>query len=40
MMELELRLVEWATKKCRLYVIGLPSFTLIVDHQPLVTILD
>ena len=27
-------------KKCRLYLMGLPTFTLIVDHQPLVTILD
>ena len=27
-------------KKCRLYLMGLPTFTLIVHHQPLVTILD
>ena len=40
MVELELHAVEWATKKCRLYLLGLPSFTLVVDHQPLVTILD
>ena len=39
MVELEMRAVEWATKKCRLYLLGLLSFTLI-DHQPLVTILD
>ncbi|MFO0089677.1 MAG: RNase H-like domain-containing protein, partial [bacterium] len=38
--ELELRAVEWAVKKCRLYLIGIPIFTLVVDHQPLVTILD
>jgi len=40
MVELELRAAHWAMKKCRLYLHGLPSFTLIVDHQPLVTILD
>ena len=38
--ELELCGVVWAMKKCRLYLLGLPHFTLIVDHQPLVTILD
>ena len=38
--ELELCAVEWAMRKCRLYLIGLPSFTLVVDHQALVTILD
>ena len=27
-------------KKCRLHLLGLPTFNLIVDHQPLVTILD
>ena len=40
MVELELRAAQWAMKKCRLYLMGLPTFTLIVDHQPLVTILD
>ena len=38
--ELELRAVEWAVRKCRLFLLGLPLFTLVVDHQPLVTILD
>lgn len=39
--ELELTGVEWAmVKKCKLYLLGLPHFTLIVDHQALVTILD
>ena len=40
MVELKLRAAQWAMKKCRLYLMGLPTFTLIVDHQPLVTILD
>jgi hypothetical protein len=40
MVELELLAVVWATKKCHLYLVGLPKFTLVVDHQPLVTILD
>ena len=40
MIELELRAVEWAVKKCRLYVIDIPIFTLVANHQSLVTILD
>jgi hypothetical protein len=38
--ELELVAVEWAMRKCRLYLLGLPHFRLVVDHQALVTILD
>jgi hypothetical protein len=38
--ELELAAVKWAMRKCRLYLLGLPSFQLVVDHQALVTILD
>jgi hypothetical protein len=38
--ELELAAVEWAIRKCRLYLSGLPNFTLMVDHQALVAILD
>ena len=37
MVELELKSVEWAVKN---YLIGLPFFTLVVYHQPLVCILD
>ncbi len=40
MVELEMKAVEWAMGKCRLYLLGLPMFTLVVDHQPLVTIPD
>jgi len=39
MVELELLAVVWAFKKLRVYLRGL-SFELIVDHQPLVSILD
>ena len=38
--ELELSAVKWAMEKCHLFLKGLPKFTLVVDHQPLVTILD
>ncbi len=33
--ELEPAAVEWAVRKCRLYLLGLPKITLLVDHQPL-----
>ena len=32
--------MEWAIRKCRLYLSGLPDFTLVVYHQALVAILD
>merc|ERR1712020_331845 len=32
--------VYWATQKCKLYLSGLPSFEIITDHQPLVSILN
>ena len=39
--ELELAAVEWAIRKCKLYLLGLPHpFSLVVDRQALVTILD
>ncbi len=40
MVELELLAVQWAMKKCHNYLFGLPRFELVVDHQPLVSILD
>ncbi len=40
MVELELLAVRWAMKRARHYLYGLPTFTLVVDHQPLVSILD
>ena len=38
--DLELAAVEWAIRKCRLYLSGFPNFTLMVDHQAFVAILD
>ena len=40
MVELELLAVVWAMNKCKVYLIGLNNFTLIVDHNPLVPILN
>ena len=38
--ELELLAISWAMKKCRKYLLGRQNFDLIVDHRPLVSILD
>jgi hypothetical protein len=38
--ELELAAAEWAIRKCKLYLKGLPVFTLVVAHQALVPILN
>ncbi len=40
MVELELLGVKWAMEQCHIYLSGLPPFELIVDHQPLVSILN
>jgi transposase InsO family protein len=40
MVELELLAAVWAMTKCRLFLLGLEKFELVVDHKPLVTILD
>jgi transposase InsO family protein len=40
MVELELLAVTWAIKKCKMYLMGLPHFMLIIDHNPLVPILN
>lgn len=40
MVELELLAVRWALKKCHNFLFGLNNFTLVVDHLPLVSILD
>ncbi len=40
MVELELLGVRWAMKRARHFLFGLPTFTLVVDHQPLVSILN
>lgn len=38
--ELELLAAACAMSKCRHYLIGLPTFTLITDHRPLIPILN
>ena len=40
MVELELLAVAWVMRKCRIQLLGLHHFELVVDHKPLVTILD
>ncbi|ODN00004.1 Transposon Tf2-6 polyprotein [Orchesella cincta] len=37
--EIELLAVTWAVKKCRMFLLGKP-FELVVDHRPLVSILN
>ena len=38
--ELELLAVSWAITKCHIFLAGLPHFTVITDHHPLVPILN
>ena len=38
--EIELAACLWACRKCHNYLAGLPYFTLVVDHRPLVPILN
>ena len=38
--ELELLAVVWAVKKCNVYLQGLPSFDIVLDHKPLESILN
>ena len=40
MVELELLAVVWATQKCKMFLSGMKQFTIVVDHQPLVSILN
>ena len=40
MVELELLAATWAMEKCRIHLLGLEHFELVVDHKALVTILD
>ena len=39
-MDLELTVVLWAYRNCNVYLAGLPHFDVVVDHRPLVTILN
>ena len=38
--ELELLAVSWAIIKCHIFLAGLPHFTVITDHRPLIPILN
>ena len=38
--EVEMAAVLWAVKKCSTYLAGLPHFDLVIDHRPLVLILN
>jgi hypothetical protein len=40
MVELECLAIVWATKKCRLYLAGLSTYTVVTDHRPLLPILN
>ena len=40
MIELEALGACWAMKKCNMFLQGLPHFTLVTDHQPLIPILN
>jgi hypothetical protein len=40
MVELKCLAIVWATKKCRLYLAGLPTYTVVTDHRPLLPILN
>jgi transposase InsO family protein len=38
--EIELLAVAWAAKKCNVFLAGLPTFTVVTDHNPLIPILN
>ena len=38
--ELELLAISWAILKCNLFLAGLPHFTVVTDHHPLIPILN
>lgn len=38
--ELELLAMSWAISKCKLFLAGLPHFTIVTDHHPLIPILN
>ena len=38
--ELELLAMSWAITKCKLFLVGLPHFTVVTDHHPLIPILN
>lgn len=36
--ELECQAIQWAMNKCRHYLMGMPTFTVVTDHRPLLGI--
>ena len=40
MTSLELAAVNWAVEKCKPYLLGLPFFEIVTDHQALVSMLN
>ena len=40
MVELELLAIVWSVKKLRVFLAGLPGFTVVTDHRPLLSILN
>ena len=40
MVELEMLAVVWAVKKCRVYLLGMKNFRIVIDHKPLESIID
>jgi hypothetical protein len=40
MIELECLAATWAMKKCKSFLEGLPSFEVVLDHRPLIPILN
>ena len=40
MTSLELAAANWAVEKCKAYLLGLPFFEIVTDHQALVSILN
>ena len=38
--ELEMVAAVWGMVKCKYYLLGLPHFTIVIDHRPLVPILN
>ena len=38
--EIEMLAIVWSIRKCNIYLMGAPNFTIRTDHKPLLSILD
>lgn len=38
--ELEMLAIQWAVKKCHVYLAGMPYFVVVTDHKPLIPIVN